>query len=192
MNKPSPPPTGVPLRQNVSLPTASLLVSYLGAHQRCWSVGKYLGSMLYFDFGEAITVDTRSGSRVEKGKFVLSVHNCYWRIQRGRRDLLNSDDVASTDLQMLRDLFVGSSIEGLFRPRGRREISATFSNGCRIFFDISNRYEAEPQEIVVKFTRADGLAVDLAEDGQLTVSGEPSRDLHAKAAAPKALAEKPL
>lgn len=166
---------GVPLRQSVSLPTASILISYLGSHQPCWSVGKYLGSMLYFDFGEAITVDTRSGPQVKTGKFVLSVRNCFWRIQKGRRNLLNSDLVTSDHQQLLRDLFVGSTIQGLIRPRGHREIAVTFSNGCRILFDVTNRYKADPQEVVVKFTRADGLAVDLVADGQLMIHTEPSK-----------------
>jgi hypothetical protein len=171
MNKLSPPPV-VARRQAVSFKTAGMLVSYISRHQPCWSVGKYLGSLLYFDFGEAVSVDTRRGTVVDQGKFVLSIYNCFWSLRKGRKEILNSDIVGDDDAPMLRNLFAGSTLQRIARPRGRREVAVVFSNDCRLLLDVANRYGVDAGEGVAEFRRADGLTMRLLENGQFELNLE--------------------
>ena len=64
-------------------------------NEKCFNAGGYLGSMLYFDFGNQISKKSilQKEKTIILGSKKIGIRDCYWEIIRCDCTLINSDDI---------------------------------------------------------------------------------------------------
>jgi hypothetical protein len=89
----------------------------------CWRAVNHVGSMLYFDFGNAIKLPSKRYGELEQGECTLSVRDCFWMVRIGGQTIIDSETVSSENaagalavFQGLRSTFVQMLLIYCFRP----------------------------------------------------------------------------
>ena len=134
----------------------------------CWRVGKYLGSMLYMDFGGVI--QTRTVRRtILVGEATLGIRDCFWILADGGRVIVDSesitDDNAAEKLKCLEGVFLCN-----FVVRESNMMDLVFSNNVVLSLDASNKYEAEDD--IAEFVAPNGRIYTIRPDCVFFLAGE--------------------
>jgi hypothetical protein len=138
----------------------------------CWRVGKYLGSMLYLDFGGEIQIPSMRQGMIRQGEAMLGIRDCYWGLSSQAEVIVDSetisDDNASEKLKgiegmLLRDFIVHEAIA----------VDFVFSNNVVLSLDTTNRYVTDDD--IAEFTAPDGRIYTIKPDGKLYLSDEVSK-----------------
>jgi len=116
--------------------------SFIG--QRCFSYGKYLGSMLYFDLGEKVEVVGRRGTFYE-GQYIIGIRDAYWEIRSEVSGNMVNIDSCNEEIEksafFTDHVLVGARV--LNMEICNRNFICKFDNGTVISVDLNNRYESE-------------------------------------------------
>jgi hypothetical protein len=134
----------------------------------CWRVGKYLGSMLYMDFGGVI--QTRTVRRtILLGEATLGIRDCFWILADGGRVIVDSESI--TDENVAEKL---KCLEGVFLRnlvvRESNTVDLVFSNYVVLSLDTSNKYDAEDD--IAEFVAPNGRIYTIRPDGSFFLSDE--------------------
>jgi hypothetical protein len=138
---------------------------------KCWRVGKYLGSMLYMDFGARISVPARN-SVVEAGEATLGIRDCYWTILNYGKEVIDSDTVDESWIPQLSTVFVGSELSRVALSASSQEVVLSFSAHCEIRVDASNRYGTT--EAILEFVSPNGHIHQVEPSGDIVLSDQVS------------------
>ncbi|MBP7580997.1 MAG: hypothetical protein KA757_08320 [Vogesella sp.] len=136
----------------------------------CWQVGKYLGSMLYMDFGGIIQIRPGVSKRaIQVGEAMLGIRDCFWRLADGSRVIVDSesitDDNAAEKLKYLEGVFLRN-----FLVRESNMVDLVFSNHVVLSLDTSNQYEAEDH--IAEFVAPNGRIYTIGPGGAFSLSDE--------------------
>ncbi|MDP2367209.1 hypothetical protein [Rhodoferax sp.] len=137
----------------------------------CWQCGKYLGSMLVFDFGEKVIVPGMRGRQIAQGEATLGVRDCYWKLAQGRQTIADSnsiDDESAADLLLC---VQGAEICDLVVSKPDF-IDLKFSNNVTLSLDTTNRNET--QDCIAEFVVPDGRIYEVTRRGHYYLSGQVS------------------
>lgn len=130
----------------------------------CWQAGKYLGSMLYFDFGQRIQVQGRNQRVVERGEASLGIRDCHWNFGDGVHVLADSDTVTDASAARLLAQIQGASLIQI-APGTADGMCFVFSNGWVLALDISNRYGTADD--IAEIALPDGSVCGVTPQGDL-------------------------
>jgi hypothetical protein len=129
----------------------------------CWRVGKYLGSMLYFDFGEKILVPNKlRGTNVEQGEAIFGVRNCYWTLRSGGHLVADSDSIDDESAVKSLPCIQGKQIVDLLAST-LGFINVVFSDGVVLSLDSTNRYGTDGP--IAEFVMPDGRIFNVTPRG---------------------------
>lgn len=136
----------------------------------CWQVGKYLGSMLYMDFGGIIQIRPVVSKRaIQAGEARLGIRDCFWRLADGGRVIVDSesitDDNAAEKLKYLEGVFLRN-----FLVRESNMVDLVFSNHVVLSLDTSNMYETEDN--IAEFVAPNGRIYTIGPNGAFFLSDE--------------------
>lgn len=115
----------------------NIIEAYLSkyAHKPCWSVNKYLGSMLSFYFGKKISETSYKGEPRKVGEFGLSIRFCEWDLFAHDIQINCEDDLSKFNTE-ISPLFIGSYIKKF--EISQKHISIEFSNKYKFVIKIDN------------------------------------------------------
>lgn len=105
------------------------------ASKPCWSVHKYLGSMLSFYFGKEISEPTYKGTTRQVGEFGLSIRFCEWDLFAHNIQINCEDDLSKFNKE-ISPLFIGSYIKKF--EIYKKHVSIEFSNNYNFVIKIDN------------------------------------------------------
>lgn len=115
----------------------------------CWKVGRYLGSMLYFDIGESVNVKSVRSGVIKKGEISLGIRNVFWDIHYKGSSIIDSSYIEREHEHLLTKAFLGQKFELFIFLNDFVEIH--FSGGHIIYVDTSNEYETEGNILEISF-----------------------------------------
>lgn len=134
------------------------------AGKSCWRVEKYLGSMLYMDFGGVLQVPSIRKGIIPQGEAMLGVRDCYWTLSRQQNLIVNSeiisDENALERLSCLNRTFLCDFVlhEGA-------TADFVFSNNVVLSLDTTNKNLTEDD--IAEFVAPDGRIYAIRPNGQL-------------------------
>lgn len=138
----------------------------------CWRVGKYLGSMLYMDFGGEVLSRSIFGDLIILGEATLGIRDCYWRLSNQAEVIVTSetisDDNASEKLKYIEGMYLRDFVVR------EVEVDFVFSNNLVLSLDTRNRNEADSR--IAEFTAPDGKIYYIEPDGRLYLDDVVSMD----------------
>ena len=146
----------------------------------CWRVGKYLGSMLYFDFGARIMVPSRRSGPTEQGEAILGIRDCYWMLYKNRQLITDSDLIEDESANQKLDCLNGVHLFD-FEVLKNGEISFIFSNHLALNVDTTNRYAT--QDCIAEMIAPDGRIYTITPRGHFYLSDEISNYRRVEASA---------
>ena len=153
--------------------TVSQLNELLSSFQpiRCWRFGRYLGSMLTFDFGAQLVIKTHDLMAAAEGCLVIGVRNVLWAAEDGGRTITSAEDV--DDAIFANDLAwrpIGAALNLIESTAGGLWISFRFDNGFALKVDATNTWKTESD--IFEITLPDGRIVVLGHEGALELLDE--------------------
>ncbi len=151
------------------------LIKVEQSDQPCWRVGKYLGSMLTFDFGGRVPTRTMRGSTVDLGTSTIGVRDVWWRASGAGLEPFDSDDVAEgrAEWRRLEESAKGACLSGL--EREEEGLVLVFSNRLRLELDTTNVYGEEADAAVWVLQLSGGPWFDVTPNGRILLNREASK-----------------
>lgn len=154
-------------RPSLSTLVADALIELEMRDLPCSRVTRVLGSMLVFDFGSTHCVKTRRGATVQVGSAELSIRNCFWALNTPGIGRITSDSLDEGKMEQLQRVFLGRVLTGCRRRNGRFYLE--FQHGTTLGIDLTNRYEAEPDEEIAEVRTALNHSISLSASGFLNL-----------------------
>lgn len=139
-------------------------------NEKCFNAGGYLGSMLYFDFGNQISKKSilHKEKTIILGSKKIGIRDCYWEMIICDFTLINSDDIdvysfnfSIFNLQSLIDIKFDNKIFKIF-----------FSNNIEIHCDLSNKNDADLDDPILEFDVLDKYIFDIFAYGKFIIDME--------------------
>lgn len=143
---------------------------------KCWKVGLYYGSMVYFEFGDVIKEEMSDGTSNEIGTSTLILNGDDWKIWDNDIVIAKSETVTRGFAETaLSDKFIGQNLKKIELDRGTKKVVITFSECRRI--DICTNLETDEtfheDDSIFSLTLPNGDILFLNMEGNLMVgSGE--------------------
>ncbi len=134
----------------------------------CWRVGLYLGSMLYFDFGEKTPGRTSRGDELVLGEVTIGVRDVYWTASKDGVVLSDSDVASRKDVDGLSAEFLGVTFADLNSTK--QALRFSFSKGIDLTIDKTNTYDTDTAIVEVSTLRH---YITVSPRGQLFLDPRP-------------------
>ncbi len=142
----------------------NLLLSSHAQHDRCWEVGIYLDSMLYFDFGKHLFEKTKRGPR-GRGATHISIYDCEWRICVDKEIVASNISIDDEVIQEVKESFLGSTIQ-YFERRSRQGVFLLhFDMSLSIEIDITNASKTD--STIVELTLQNQDRIEFSPRGHI-------------------------
>lgn len=142
------------------------------ANKPCWQCGKYLGSMLYFDFGLKVVIPSSRQGSITQGEATLGIRDCYWKFLYKGAQIVDSDSIndenATKKLSSLLDVILCD-----FTVSEPGFVSLHFSNDVVLSLDVTNRYATE--DLIAEIITPDGFIYTITPRGHFYLSDEVSK-----------------
>jgi hypothetical protein len=142
------------------------------AGKQCWRWGKYLGSMLFFDFGKRIVIPSVRRGVIEAGEATLGVRDCYWELCESDSVITDSVSVDDETMQKLEDIMIEAELVDLAVDKGRDSVNLLFSNSIVLKLDTSNRNKTA--DYIAEFTLPSGKIYSITPKGNFILLGRVS------------------
>ena len=127
-----------------------------------WNVEVGHGSFLTMEFGKECVEEFRGKSHIH-GEWHLWLQCCVWRLEKGERILVASEDKKELLARTIRRLKFGPLVEANVETPGL-DLRLTFESGIRLATFTINRYRYEQWELF----RPDGRVLTAKAGGVLT------------------------
>jgi hypothetical protein len=145
----------------------------------CCRVGKYLGSMLYIDFGKQFEAVGFRGQRVQAGEAVISIRDCLWRLILNGGLIVDSESITDENAEAM-----------LMPLHGRQMLAISISDSLTLDFcfserlilslDLSNINEAEAEDEIAQIVGFGGKIYWVMPGGELILADKISVDRYGK------------
>jgi hypothetical protein len=142
------------------------------AGKQCWRWGKYLGSMLFFDFGKRIVIPSVRGGVIEAGEATLGIRDCYWEFCEGDSIITDSVSVDDETMQKLEDIMLEAELIDLASDKRQESLNLLFSNSIELKLDTSNKNKTG--DYIAEFTLPRGEIYSITPKGNFILSGRVS------------------
>ena len=140
----------------------------------CWRVNCYSGSMLTFDLGFPLDMQTSRGEPIKMGRSTIGVRRIWWCVDGPALEPFCSNDL---DTNPNLWLYLDAALQGADLISCRRCDEGTilgFSNHISLELDGNNSYEAEPDEVVMSLRLSGGAYFEMTPDGVIRLDLEES------------------
>ena len=154
--------------QNGRPSNCDALVSFFDPHGSgpCWRVGKYLGSMIYADFGERVKRNIRGRGEEDVGEVAVGIRGCYWLLHVGHSLFTTSDEDLSDFDDRIKPLLMGERLLEVSYWSAEL-LSISLSGQLQLFLDLTNRNAVEGS--IAEFQHKDGRILCVAPNGDLNI-----------------------
>ncbi|MET3109437.1 hypothetical protein AAKU67_003974 [Oxalobacteraceae bacterium GrIS 2.11] len=142
------------------------------SNRACWRCGKYLGSMLYFDFGGKVEIPSMRQGVISQGEAILGVRDCYWSLLSKNQLVIDSDSISDDNaIENLRCLQGTFLCDFLVPEPGH--VNFVFSGGVVLSLDTTNRYAT--RDNIAEYVAPDGRIYTITPQGHFYLSDEVSK-----------------
>lgn len=138
----------------------------------CWRVGKYVGSMLYMDFGGEVQISTVRQGLVRQGEAMLGIRDCFWTLSDEGQMIVDSEAISDENASEKLKCIEGALLHD-FAVHESVAVDFVFSNNVVLSLDTTNRYATDDD--IAEFVAPDGRIYTIRPDGMLFLSDEVSK-----------------
>lgn len=142
------------------------------ADKTCWRIEKYLGSMLYLDFGGEIAVPTVRQGTILQGEAMLGIRDCYWNLFRDGQTIVDSESISDDNACEKLSCIKGVRLSDFAVHEGLT-VDFIFSNNVVLSLDTTNKYSTDSD--IAELVMPDGKIYIIRPDGRLFLSDEVSK-----------------
>jgi hypothetical protein len=154
-------------RLRVSEKKLRLVIQEKFSGKKCWNAGKYLGSMLYFDFGFQVPCLTIKNKKIVKGEIILSIRDCYWEIYEQQSLLVNSNTVDDNFSEKFNGKFDKQELKDFFIKKSSYDAVFMFSSQISLVVDLTNEYKETNANAIVVVTLEDKQVYEISPKGYI-------------------------
>ena len=138
----------------------SILDKY--APYKCWKMGLYYGSTIYFDFNDRVKKQYLKGGEYEVGSTSLCINAYEWCFEQNNQLIIDSYEVNRNLVEFnLSDRVSGQFLDTILLYKNKLEI--TFSGSFKIRCPIPNDEEMELDDDYFSLVLPDGRFVSFNE-----------------------------
>lgn len=142
------------------------------AGKKCWRWGKYLGSMLFFDFGKRIVIPSVRGGVIEAGEATLGIRDCYWELCENDSVITDSVSVDDDAMRKLEGIMIDAELIDLAKDKKHNSMHLLFSNLIVLKLDTSNQNKTG--DYIAELTLPCGKIYSITPKGNFILSARVS------------------
>ncbi|MFL9923498.1 hypothetical protein PQR62_04425 [Herbaspirillum lusitanum] len=142
------------------------------ADKVCWRIGKYLGSMLYMDFGGEVQITNVRKGLIRQGEAMLGIRDCFWSLSSEAQVIVDSESISDENASEKLSCIEGAYLRD-FAVHESVAVDFIFSSNVVLSLNTTNRYATDDD--IAEFVAPDGRIYIIRPDGILFLSDEVSK-----------------